>query len=78
MEPIEKGEAVTLDDDKEYYVVDIVHDEGKKYIYLVTDEEEPRAILGEEIIGNGDIIVRTVNDANIMRKVMEKIVNDNK
>lgn len=78
MEPITKGEAVTLDDNKEYYVVDIVYDEGKKYIYLITDEEENKVVIGEEIVENKEVFIETISDPDIMKRVMEKIASTNK
>ncbi len=77
MEPVEKNEVLTLDNGKEYYVIDIINDEGKKYIFLSTDEKENDVILGEEIIENGEVYIETVDDPEIIKKIMTKIVDNN-
>ena len=39
MEPINKGEYITLENGKEFYVIDIVYDNDQKYVYLANDKD---------------------------------------
>jgi hypothetical protein len=75
METINRGEAITFDDGKEYYVVDILHENNKKYVYLISDDEE--VMLGEEIVENGEISVETLDDQNMIKDIISKML-DNK
>jgi hypothetical protein len=70
MEPIKRGEAITLDDGKEYAVVDIVYDNNCKYIYLARDEGKFEVLLGKEIIEGDDVIVETLDDKEEIKRVI--------
>lgn len=67
MERIGKGEEITLDDNKDYYVFDVVEQSDKRYLYLV-NQKEKELLIAEELIDNDDIIIETVTDEN---KIME-------
>ena len=67
MDRITKGEAITLDNDIEYVVVDAVELDNKRYLYLV-DETQKEVVIAEEIIENDEIIIETLDDIN---KIME-------
>lgn len=74
MEPINKGEAITLDNNKEYYVVDIIYDNGKKYVYLISDDEE--VILGEEKTEYGEVSIETLDDQDKIAEILSKIIEN--
>lgn len=77
MERITKNEAIMLDDNKEYYVVEIVELDGKRYLYLVNEED---VMIAEEIIEGNDISIETIDDfekiKEIMKIVSERLMNN--
>lgn len=74
MERLTIDEAITLDDDKEYYIVDIVEEEGHRYLYLV-NEAEVEVVVAEEIIDGNDIIVEMMDDPDKVGEIV-KIVTE--
>jgi hypothetical protein len=77
MEPIIKGEKVTLDNNKQFYVVDIVYDDNQKYIYFANDDDGLEIMLGKEsILDNGEVIIEPVSDEEEIKRIMIKIVNN--
>ena len=74
MERITKDEAITLENNKEYSVVEIVEQDGKRYLYLV-NEEDVDVIVAEEIIEGEDIIIETLDDVEKIREIV-KIVTE--
>ena len=74
MERITKDEAITLENNKEYSVVEIVEQDGKRYLYLV-NEEDVDVIVAEEIIEGEDIIIETLDDVEKIKEIV-KIVTE--
>jgi len=74
MERITKNEAITLENNKEYNVVEIVEQDGKRYLYLV-NEEDVDVIVAEEIIEGEDIIIETLDDVEKIKEIV-KIVTE--
>ncbi|MDD2203508.1 MAG: hypothetical protein PHT75_03970 [Bacilli bacterium] len=74
MERITKDEAITLENNKEYYVVEIVEQDEKRYLYLVK-EEEADVIVAEEIIEGEEIIIETLDDIEKIKEIV-KIVTE--
>jgi hypothetical protein len=78
---VTKGEVITLTDNKDYVVVDIVIDNGNKYIYLVTNVEKEadiEVLLLKEVREDNNVYYDTVTDENEIFKVMGIIVRHNK
>ncbi len=75
MEHLTKGEAITLDNDLEYYVVEVVEEGSERYLYLVGDGDDADVIIAKEIIEGDDILIETLED---QEKIMEivKIVTE--
>lgn len=73
MERITKGEAITLDDNKEYTVVEVVEQDNKRFLYLV-NEELKEVVIAEEIIEGNDIIIETLEDINKMKEIAKIVV----
>lgn len=61
MEPLKIGEFLTLDNNQEYVVVEVIEQDGKKYLYLVRSDEE-EVLLAEEKIIDNNITVETLGD----------------
>lgn len=58
---VEKGEIVTLSDNREYVCLGIIASEdNKKFLYLVTTSEPIKFCFAEEILLNGIIKMRVV------------------
>jgi hypothetical protein len=74
MERITKDEAITLDNNKEYYVVEIVEQDNKRYLYLV-NEEDTDVIVAEELIEGDEIIIETLDDEEKIKEIV-KIVTE--
>ena len=69
---IEKGNILTLADNKEYSVVDKFNDGGIIYLYLVDINNNGNVLYGK--LENDEIV--ELNDIDELEKVI-KIVNDN-
>ncbi len=76
METIEKGHIITFDDNIDYYVVDIIYDDQKKYVYLISDEENNKVLVGEEIIENGEVILETLEDPEKVKQIMAEVIKN--
>ena len=78
MERLQKGEYITLDDNKEYYVVEIVEQGDNKYLYLVNDNPAS-VVVAEEIVENNKVFIETLDDQNkiseIVKIVLERLGN---
>ena len=58
---IEKGEIITLSDNKEYVCLGVIVDENsKKYLYLMTTSEPVEFCFAEETIMNDVVQMRIV------------------
>ncbi|HHX16608.1 MAG TPA: hypothetical protein GX725_01670 [Mollicutes bacterium] len=73
MDRITKGEAITLDNDIEYVVVDAVELDNKRYLYLVS-EDKNEVLVAEEIIEDNDIFVETLTDMEKVREISKIVV----
>lgn len=69
MKRITKDEIITLDNDKEYFVVEIVEQGDIHYLYLVNESDED-VILAEETVKNGELVIETVNDSDKITEIM--------
>jgi hypothetical protein len=70
MEPVNKGELITFDDGEKYYVVDIIHDNNCKYVYMAKNEGKFEILLGKEILENGDVIIETLDNQDEIKRIM--------
>lgn len=67
MDNIEKGEVLTLDDNKEYCVIEIVEQPDGNYLYLVNTEKE--VIIGKYFFEGEDIVIDIVDDTNKVTEI---------
>lgn len=79
MKRITKGELITLDNNKEYVVVDIVEQGDKRYLYLV-NQAMMEVVIVEEIVENDEIIIETLDSIDkvteIVKIVVERLKNN--
>jgi len=69
----EKGDLITLDEEQEYVVVDVIEYNEKRYTLLITVDKPLKIMLCEiRNINNGQELVE-VKDNTVARKVMEKM-----
>lgn len=73
MDRIKKGELITLDDNKEYYVVDIVEQEDKRYLYLA-NEQYKEVIVAEEVVEGNDIIISALTNLDKMQEIAKIVL----
>jgi hypothetical protein len=73
MDRIKKGELITLDDNKEYYVVDIVEQEDKRYLYLAS-EQYKEVIVAEEVVEGNDIIISALTNLDKMQEIAKIVL----
>ncbi|MFA5408308.1 MAG: hypothetical protein WC343_06000 [Bacilli bacterium] len=75
MELIEKGEVLTLDDNQDYCVVEVVELDGKRYLYLVNeDESKSEVIIAEEKHDAEGVIVETLDDKAQMKRIVDIVI----
>lgn len=72
MEKLERNEAIILDEEHEYYVVEVVELEGHVYVYLVNEKEE--VMLAEQLEEDGEMIIETVEDQELVTKIMQTVM----
>ena len=70
----EKNDLVSLDDNKEYLIIDIVLMEQKKYIYLMDINDNKNFIVG---LLNEKNQVLELTDENMIKKVFNEIKKKN-
>ena len=77
MEKIEKGELLTLDNDREYSVEDIVSKNGNRYIYLVHNTEDinhMEVLLCKETEVNGEITLDVLTDKDEIADISNELL----
>lgn len=70
IERLNIGEMITLDDDKEYVVMEVVEEGDKHYLYLV-NEKEKEFLVAQEIIDNNEIYIENVLDENKKTEIIK-------
>ena len=59
---IKEGQLIKLNDNKEYIVVKIVNAHSFNYVYLVTNEEPMKFIVGTYKIVNNSVEIKEIKD----------------
>ena len=67
---LEKGEIITLSNNKDYIVVSTVSDNNIDYVYLMTTTKPVEVKFGKQIIDNGNIKVSIVNDYDEKQRIL--------
>lgn len=57
---IEKGEIVTLDNNKEYLCFSAIESEGKKYLFLMTTSEPIEICFAEQTVDEVGVQIRAI------------------
>lgn len=77
MQKLEKGEIVTLDNNKEYLVYDVIQKNNKKYIYLSSNTDDIKdleVLICEEKIENDNVILELLTDKNEITEIANELV----
>lgn len=77
MQKLEKGEIVTLDNNKEYLVYDVIQKNNKKYIYLSSNTDDIKdleVLICEEKIENDNVILKLLTDKNEITEIANELV----
>lgn len=72
---IEIGEIITLSNNKEYICFSTLNDNGKEYIYLMSNFKPLEIKFGEQIVENGKINIRIINETQEKQKVLNLFQN---
>ncbi len=72
---IETGEIITLSNNKEYICFSTLNDNGKEYIYLMSNFKPLEIKFGEQIVENGKINIRIINETQEKQKVLNLFQN---
>jgi len=67
---IEKDELITLDDNKEYYVVDTVKLDVN-YLYLINKDDKKDIIVAKEIIENNETFIEIEDSEEKLKEVFK-------
>jgi DUF1365 family protein len=67
---IEKDEIITLEDNKEYYVVDTV-ELDEKYLYLINKDDKNDIILVKEVKENDESFIEEIEDEDKKAEVFK-------
>jgi hypothetical protein len=68
MDTKEKDYLITLDDNKEYALIDMMEFAGSNYVYLIELENYENTIFAELV----DNKIRTIQDKELYAKVIEE------
>ena len=68
---IEKGEIVTLSNNRDYVCIGIVFFEGRKYLYLMTKTEPVGFCMAEETVQDNGSKLRMIGSSDEKRKLFE-------
>lgn len=72
---IETGKIITLSNNKEYICFSTLNDNGKEYIYLMSNFKPLEIKFGEQIVENGKINIRIINETQEKQKVLNLFQN---
>lgn len=73
---IEVGEAITLDNNKEYICVDTIIYNGNDYLYLISNFKPVEVMFAKEEIINGEIEITEIEEQNLKLKLLELFQNN--
>ncbi|NLD79166.1 MAG: hypothetical protein GX641_02425 [Mollicutes bacterium] len=74
MERIKKGEAITLDDNIEYYVIDNVMQGADNYLYLAKSSDPKEIMIAKEIITDNEISIEEVTDEAKEQEIITEVL----
>ena len=74
MERIKKGEAITLDDNIEYYVIDNVMQGADNYLYLAKSSDPKEIMMAKEIITDNEISIEEVTDEAKEQEIITEVL----
>lgn len=77
MDKLEKGELVTLDNDKEYYIYEIIEIEGNRYAYMTLnteDENQMEVMICKEIATDSETNLELVTDKKLLQTIAEQVL----
>ena len=74
MKEFEIGGKITLEDNKQYRIVDIINEEGIDFYFCCTVDKniEPKVLVKKEL--DGKVFIKEVTKPKIMKKVMLKMI----
>ncbi len=69
---VNKGELITLDNDKEYICFSTISDGGQEYVYLMSNFKPLEVkFASQKITENGEIELEIVNDTEEKQRLLE-------
>lgn len=74
MERIKKGEAITLDDNIEYYVIDNVMQGADNYLYLAKSSDPKEIMIAKEIVTDNEISIEEVTDEAKEQEIITEVL----
>ncbi len=76
MKEFKIGGKVKISDDEIYRIVDIIERNGKTYYFSCTEKKPILPKIFERIEENGETFIKIIEDAEIIREISEKIIED--
>lgn len=75
MKEFKIGGKITLEDGREYRIVDIIKEENKEYYFCCTVEKnvKPKVLIKKEI--DGKVFMKEIKNPKILHKIALKILN---
>lgn len=74
---IEKGEVITLSNNKEYICFSTLNDAGVDYVYLMSNFKPLEVKFGKQKEVSGEIQITVINDFEEKQKVLELFQRQN-
>ncbi len=74
MERIKKGEAITLEDNIEYYVIDNVMQGADNYLYLAKANNPKEIMIAKEVIKDNEISIEEVTDNAKEQEIIKEVL----
>lgn len=72
---IETGEIITLNNNKEYICFSTINDNGRDYVYLLSNFKPLEVKFGEQFLEDGEINIRIINNLEEKQKVLSLFQN---
>lgn len=72
---IETGEIIALNNNKEYICFSTINDNGRDYVYLLSNFKPLEVKFGEQFLEDGEINIRIINNLEEKQKVLSLFQN---
>lgn len=74
MQEYKKGGKITLDDNSEYRILEIIKEDDKEYLFCCTTKKPIIPMLFEKVIEDGEVYVAEEDDKEIVQRIANQMI----